>query len=73
MLVQVALPADDLADGQWSVTLLEDVLTVSHEDVAVGVFAWAMNTPRFVRPGHNVTGTPPACATGHQSVMLLLT
>lgn len=27
--VQVSLPADDLADGAWSVTLLEDILRVS--------------------------------------------
>lgn len=26
---QVSLPADDLADGLWNVTLLEDILVVS--------------------------------------------
>ena len=27
---QVSLPADDLADGLWSVTLLEDILKVRY-------------------------------------------
>lgn len=27
--VKVSLPADDLADGMWSLTLLEDILQVS--------------------------------------------
>lgn len=35
-VMQVALPADDLADGQWSITLLEDVIWVRHMEEAYG-------------------------------------